>query len=131
VSFFRSLGGAIGVAALGAVLGNSVTTHIEQGLARLGIPSSALHGSGSTIPNTATLPRPVARVIETSYGTAVGHIFLAATPMMLLSVITILFIREVPLRTHSGTELIRSLERGGGAGEVSGGVVEHVAEATT
>lgn len=131
VSFFRSLGGAIGVAALGAVLGNSVKTGIVNGLARLHVPASSLQGSSSTIPNPSALPHPVARVVETSYGTAVGHIFLTATPMMVLSVLTILFIREVPLRTQSGTELVSNLERGGAAGEVAGGVVEHVAEATS
>ncbi len=131
VSFFRSLGGAIGVAALGAVLGNAVLTHIRSGLAALGVPAKSLGGSDSTIPNTATLPHPVARVVETAYGNAVGHLFLTAAPMMALAVITILFIREVPLRTQSGDELVSSLERGGAAGEVAGGIVEHVAEATS
>jgi EmrB/QacA subfamily drug resistance transporter len=130
VSFFRSLGGAIGVSALGAILGLRVADHIRSGLSQLGIPASALHGSGTTIPNVATLPPTIARVVENSYGNAVGHVFLIATPMMALALFAIAFINEVPLREQSGTELTRSLERGGAAGEVSGGVVEHVAEAT-
>jgi hypothetical protein len=67
-------------------------------------------------------------VVQDAYGSAVGHVFLLATPLMLLAVIAILFIREIPLRRESGTELISDLERAGAAGEVSGGVVEHVAE---
>ena len=46
VSFFRSLGGTIGVAALGAVLASSVTDKIATGLARAGIPVSG-DGAGS------------------------------------------------------------------------------------
>ena len=36
VTFFRSLGGAVGVSALGAVLGNRVTHYVKDGLAELG-----------------------------------------------------------------------------------------------
>jgi len=129
VSFFRSLGGAIGVSALGAVLASQVSDSLLRGLARLGIPAGSAGGSGDGIPDVSTLPGPVARVVENAYGDAVGHVFLIATPMMALALIAILFIKEVPLRQQSGTELTAELERGGAAGEVSGGVVEHVAEA--
>jgi hypothetical protein len=69
-------------------------------------------------------------VVQNSYGNAVGHVFLVATPMMALALIAIAFVKEVPLREQSGTQLSSSLERGGAAGEVSGGVVEHVANVT-
>jgi EmrB/QacA subfamily drug resistance transporter len=130
VSFFRSLGGAIGVSALGAVLATQVSHSLLRGLARLGIPAGSAGGSGGGIPDVSTLPGPVARVVENAYGDAVGHVFLIATPLMALALIAILFIKEVPLRQQSGTELVMNLERGGAAGEVSGAVVEHVAEST-
>jgi EmrB/QacA subfamily drug resistance transporter len=129
VSFFRSLGGAIGVSVLGAILGSSVTSHVRDGLARLHEPVGALGRGGNTIPSPGSLPPPLAHVVESSYGVAVGHIFAVAAPMMALSCLAILFIREVPLRNQSGTQLVDSVERGGAAGEVAGGVVEHVAEA--
>jgi EmrB/QacA subfamily drug resistance transporter len=128
VSFFRSLGGAIGVSALGAVLASQVTHSLIRGLAALGLPAASGAGSGGGIPDVSTLPGPVARVVESAYGDAVGHVFLIATPLMALAVIAIAFIKEVPLRQQSGTELSAGLERGGAAGEVSGAVVEHVAE---
>jgi EmrB/QacA subfamily drug resistance transporter len=130
VSFFRSLGGAIGVSAMGAVLAAQVADSVTAGLLRLGIPAGQLSGSGSSIPDVRTLPPPVAHVIEDAYGEGVGHVFRLAAPLMLLAVAAILLIKEVPLRRQSGDELISNLERGGAAGEVSGGVVEHVAEAT-
>jgi EmrB/QacA subfamily drug resistance transporter len=130
VSFFRSLGGAVGVSALGAVLASQVSDSLLRGLARLGIPAGAAGGSGGGIPDVSTLPGPVARVVQDAYGDAVGHVFLIATPLMALSVVAILFIKEVPLRQQSGTELTTSLERGGAAGEVSGAAVVDVAGTT-
>jgi EmrB/QacA subfamily drug resistance transporter len=99
VTFFRSLGGAVGVSALGAVLGHRVTDLVASGLARLGIPASALGANAGGIPDVRALPRPVALVIEHAYGEAVGRIFLVATPLMVLAVIAIACIREVPLRS--------------------------------
>jgi MFS family permease len=127
VAFFRSLGGAIGVSALGAVLASQVSHALIRGLAGLGLPASAGAGSGGGIPDVSALPGPVAQVVENAYGDAVGHVFLIATPLMALALIAIAFIKEVPLRQQSGTELAVDLERGGAAGEVSGAVVEHVA----
>jgi MFS family permease len=129
VSFFRSLGGAIGVAVLGAILGTRVSDALLSGLARLGIPAGQVSASGGSIPQVSTLPAPVARVVEDAYGQAVGHIFLIAAPLMALAFVAIAFIKEVPLRKQSGTELISNLEKGGVAGEASGAVVVDVAEA--
>jgi EmrB/QacA subfamily drug resistance transporter len=96
VSFFRSLGGSIGVSALGAVLSHQVTQKVTDGLAALGIEGG--HSTGS-IPDLATLPAPVRALYETAFGEATGHLFLIAAPFALVAFICILFMREVPLRT--------------------------------
>ena len=96
VSFFRSLGGSIGVSALGAVLSHQVAQKVTEGLAALGIEGG--HGTGS-IPDLATLPAPVRALYETAFGEATGHLFLIAAPFALVAFICILFMREVPLRT--------------------------------
>ncbi|WP_055585420.1 MDR family MFS transporter [Peterkaempfera griseoplana] len=96
VSFFRSLGGAIGVSALGAVLAAKVKTYTADGLTALGVHTGG--GSGS-LPDVHTLPAPIAHVVETAYGHASGDIFLIAAPIALLGLVAIAFIREVPLRT--------------------------------
>ena len=46
VAFFRSVGGAIGVSVLGAVLGNRVTRARHEGLAAAGIPVPGRIGRG-------------------------------------------------------------------------------------
>src|SRR5690348_13247265 len=63
VTFFRSLGGAVGVSALGAVMANRITHYVKDGLSDLG-PKYAKLGSGSgtdTIPDMNALPKPLDR----------------------------------------------------------------------
>jgi len=96
VSFFRSLGGSIGVSALGALLSHQVAQKVSDGLAALGIPEG--HSTGA-IPDLDTLPAPVRALYETAFGDATGHLFLVAAPFALLALVCVLFIREVPLRT--------------------------------
>ena len=97
VSFFRSVGGSVGVSVLGALLSHQVATSVANGLARLGIQVDA-HEQGS-IPDLATLPAPVRAVFEQAFGEATGHLFLVAVPFAVLAFVCVLFIREVPLRT--------------------------------
>ncbi|MGW2819306.1 MFS transporter [Streptomyces sp. NPDC001415] len=102
VVFFRSLGGAVGVSALGAVMANRVTHYVTDGLTALGPQGAAAAKSGGgsgTIPDLATLPAPIRTVIESAYGHGVGDVFLYAAPCALLAFFITLFIKEIPLRT--------------------------------
>ncbi|MCP3818014.1 MFS transporter [Streptomyces sp. A3M-1-3] len=105
VTFFRSLGGAIGVSALGAVLAGRVTHYVKDGLAELG-PQGAAMGPGGTaggaIPDLDRLPAPIRTVIESAYGHGVGDVFLYAAPAALLALLLTLFIREVALSRKPG-----------------------------
>jgi EmrB/QacA subfamily drug resistance transporter len=104
VAFFRSLGGAIGVSALGALLGHQVTDQVAMGLGRLGVAPSA-DGASGDIPDVATLAGPVRRVVENAYGDAVSHIFLVSAPFALLALLAIVAMTEVPLRRTLDLEL--------------------------
>jgi MFS family permease len=97
VAFFRSLGGSIGVAALGAVLSHQVSANVTAGLADLGAPADA-HESHQ-IPDLTTLPAPIRDLFQMAFGEATGHLFLVALPFAALALVCVLFIREVPLRT--------------------------------
>lgn len=106
VTFFRSLGGAIGVSALGAVMANRVTHYVKDGLADLGPQGAALgHGGtgGGGIPDLDKLPAPFRTVVESAYGHGVGDVFLYAAPAALLAFLITLFIKEVALRTRAAT----------------------------
>ncbi|MFE2033775.1 MFS transporter [Streptomyces scopuliridis] len=107
VTFFRSLGGAVGVSALGAVLGNRVTHYVKEGLADLGPQGAALgHGGtgGGGIPNLDTLPAPMRQVMEVAYGHGVGDVFLYSAPAALVALLLTLFIKEVALKSRAGGE---------------------------
>jgi len=97
VAFFRSMGGSIGVSALGALLSHQVATQVSSGLAAMGISQDA-HQSHA-IPDLKTLPGPVRALFEQAFGEATGHLFLVAVPFAVAAFLCVIFIREVPLRT--------------------------------
>lgn len=99
VAFFRTMGGSIGISALGALLSAQVAQQVTDGLTGLGIPSDS-HES-HTIPDLAGLPAPVRMVFEHAFGESFGHIFLVATPFAILALVCVALIREVPLRTSN------------------------------
>ncbi|WP_459752159.1 MFS transporter [Streptomyces sennicomposti] len=112
VTFFRSLGGAVGVSALGAVMASRITDYVKDGLTDLGPKYAQLadgSGSGSgTIPDMDALPAPLRTVMESAYGHGIADIFMIAGGMAAIAFLITLFIKEVPLRTKGalaqGTE---------------------------
>ncbi|GAB2910948.1 MFS transporter [Rhodococcus aerolatus] len=103
VVFFRTLGGAIGVSALGAALSDRVTTYTEQGLARIGVAGGESAGA-TGIPDFSAIPAPVADIIRDAYGRGTGFVFLLAAPVALLVLLAVLTIKEVPLRTSNSLQ---------------------------
>ncbi|MDQ8705912.1 MFS transporter [Streptomyces sp. LHD-70] len=103
VTFFRSLGGALGVSALGAVMATRVTDYVKDGIAELGpkAAGAAAHGGtgGGGIPDLDKIPEPLRTVMESAYGHGVADVFLFAAPAALLALLLTLFIKEVPLKT--------------------------------
>jgi EmrB/QacA subfamily drug resistance transporter len=104
IAFFRSLGGAIGVSAMGAILSSKVASSVADGLAAKGLPAGGT-GGGSSIPDVSALPAPVREVVEHAYGTGIAEIFLIAAPMGVIAFIAVWFLREQALGTKSGIEL--------------------------
>ncbi|MYX31514.1 DHA2 family efflux MFS transporter permease subunit, partial [Streptomyces sp. SID8381] len=131
VTFFRSLGGAVGVSALGAVMANRITDYVKDGLADLGPKYAQLaggSGSGSgTIPDMDALPAPLRTVMESAYGHGIADIFMIAGGMAAIAFLITLFIKEVPLRTKGA--LAQGAE--GEAAPVDPAAAPAVAEAQT
>jgi hypothetical protein len=103
VAFFRSLGGSVGIAALGAVLAHQVADAVRSGLGALvaahpELAEQVAHQTGG-VPDVSTMPAPIRAIFESAYGDATGHIFLVALPFAVGALIAVLFIEEVPLRT--------------------------------
>jgi EmrB/QacA subfamily drug resistance transporter len=97
VTFFRSLGGAVGVSVLGAILATRVTHLITEHLRELGVGAATQGGSGSVL-DVNSLPGPVQEIVRHAYGDATGRIFVIAAGAAVVSLIAVLCIREVPLR---------------------------------
>lgn len=100
IAFFRTLGGAVGVSALGALLAHQVSTTVASGLASLGVKPSG----GNSIPDIQSLPAPVRSVVETAYGQGIGDVFLAAVPLGILTLIAVILLPNAKLGTKSGVE---------------------------
>ncbi|MFG1816063.1 MFS transporter [Kribbella sp. NPDC049174] len=94
VSFFRSMGGTIGVSALGAVLANKVATS-------LGMDGSP---GGGAVPDINTLPEEVKVAVQEAYGNATADLFLISVPIAVLALVAIVFIKEKSLLTTSASE---------------------------
>lgn len=96
VAFFRSVGGAIGVSVLGAILGNRVKELAAQGFAAAGIPTGG--GSTGATLDLADMPAPVRDIMRAAHGDATAEIFLIAGAIAVVALIAVLFITERPLR---------------------------------
>ncbi|MGO4584135.1 MDR family MFS transporter [Arthrobacter sp. 2RAF6] len=96
VAFFRSVGGAIGVSVLGAIMATHVKDLATQGLAAAHIPVSG--GSSDASMDLTDLPAPIRDIMRAAYGDATAQIFLISAVIALVAFIAVLFIKEVPLR---------------------------------
>ncbi|MET9445953.1 MFS transporter [Streptomyces cinerochromogenes] len=103
VTFFRSLGGAVGVSALGAVMSRRITHYVEDGVSALSpkYQAALAHSSGSTdsIPDMDKLPAPIRTLMESAYGHGIADVFLIAGCLAAVAFLITLFIKEVPLKT--------------------------------
>jgi EmrB/QacA subfamily drug resistance transporter len=105
VSFFRSLGGAVGVGVLGSVMSGRITHYAKDTVASLDPQSQAAAAKAvgsSALPDMDALPSTVRTWLESAYGHGIADVFLYAAPFALISFIVVMFIKEVPLRTSGG-----------------------------
>ncbi|MEV7786670.1 MDR family MFS transporter [Streptomyces sp. NPDC088106] len=101
VTFFRSLGGAVGVSVLGSVMSTRISHYAQDTIGSLSPQEQAAartSGSGA-IPDMDLLPPSIRSWLESAYGHGIADIFLYVAPVALLAFLVTLFIKEVPLRT--------------------------------
>lgn len=87
VAFLRSLGGTIGVTILGVVLDARVT---------------ALSGTSAGLGGLATDSAAEAEAVRAAYGDGLSLVFGISAIASLVTLVAVLLIREVPLRTTVG-----------------------------
>ncbi|WP_246159957.1 MDR family MFS transporter [Microbacterium rhizomatis] len=119
VTFFRSLGGTIGVSVMGAALAARVTElvadrkdDIGAAIAGLGDQASvwAAQLQSGTIPKVSAMPETLRVVFEDIYAQGISHAFLIAVPFAILSLIAIVFLPNKPLLRMTTSERIQASE---------------------
>jgi len=98
-TFFRSLGGAIGAAAFGAVLANRLTHHLAEGFAGSPGASTVSDIDTNDVQAIQDLVEPQRGLVLSAYTDAIVDVFLFAIPFVALALIVALFLKEAPLRT--------------------------------
>lgn len=123
-TFFRSMGGAIGVAVFGAVMNNRLEAYVQAGFRRvladappgvrdqlgsggmtslLGSPGE-IRSLGASLASRGVPPEVGQRLQDTliqSFNDALQDMFIVAVPIAAVAFVVVLFLREVPLRTSA------------------------------
>ena len=105
VAFFRSMGGAIGVALFGAILNTRLAHHLAEivpaaAQAQLGGSS----GSVNDVTAIRALPEPVKTWVLTAFTRSMDDVFLTAVPFMGVALLIAVFMREKPLTGRAPSE---------------------------
>jgi EmrB/QacA subfamily drug resistance transporter len=106
VTFFRSLGGAIGVSVLGSLLASRIASlladrqdDLQAAIVKLGAAGAKVAQSlqSGAIPEVGTLPSSVRVIIESAYGQGIASLFLVAVPIAAVAVIAVALLPNKPL----------------------------------
>lgn len=115
VTFFRSLGGSIGVAVMGAVVANVVPRQIEERRADIGAAVQGLGPVGAEwarrlqaggLPRVAEMPEALRVIFEDVYATGISQAFLVGVPLAVVALVAILFLPDIPLGRMTTSERI-------------------------
>jgi hypothetical protein len=98
VSFFRSLGGAMGVAGFGAILTNRLSDEIAKMVTAAHLSLSGGVPELGSPAEIQKLPEPIRGIILESFTRALETVFMVGVPIALLGFIAAMFLKELPLR---------------------------------
>jgi EmrB/QacA subfamily drug resistance transporter len=110
-TFFRSMGGAFGVAVYGAIFASGLDRHLARLLpAGAGPIDATVIRSGPE--RLAALPGPVHGAVVEAFARSLHTVFLWAMPVAAAGFVVVLFLKELPLRTsvHVGMETAGPVE---------------------
>ncbi|HKG26034.1 MAG TPA: MDR family MFS transporter [Thermomicrobiales bacterium] len=107
-TFFRSLGGAVGAALFGAVLGIRLDHYLHQ--AYRGAASSAAVLDANNIQAMQRLTEPDRHLVLGAFTHALDDVFLTCLPFIALALIVALFLEERPLRSGPTRPTVASEE---------------------
>ena len=96
VTFFRSIGAALGTAIFGAILTNRLTFHLQQSLPAAA--ASKIAGSlNSSTAGLQSLPSAQVHTILNAFAQSFADVFLIGIPFAIAAFVVTLFLKESPL----------------------------------
>ncbi|MFH5820984.1 MDR family MFS transporter [Georgenia sp. AZ-5] len=98
VTFFRSLGGAIGIQVLGAIYTQRVTSLTRAGMAEQELDGTGLDTSTSSL-DLSQVPPAMADIVTGAYGDGIGSVFVVAAAISAVGFIAVLFMKGTELRS--------------------------------
>ncbi|MFC6932054.1 MFS transporter [Actinomadura yumaensis] len=99
ISFFRNLGGAMGVAAFGAILSNRLSAELKDALASAHVRPPSGTGTALGSPDAIhALPEPFKGLVLESFTKALETVFMVGVPIAVVGFLVVLFLKELPLR---------------------------------
>ena len=119
VTFFRSLGGTIGVSVMGAALASRVTqllgdAKVDLAKAIMSLGKDAPHWAtvlkSSSLPKVSDMPHAIQVIFEDIYAQGISHSFLIAVPFAIVSLIAIVFLPNKPLTRMTTSERLHAGE---------------------
>jgi EmrB/QacA subfamily drug resistance transporter len=127
ITFFRSIGGAFGVAIAGSIFSNRLATELLQSLSRTRLPAGFNIAAAQANPALLKrLPPTVRTGVLHAYAQSIDRIFLFAVPVAAAAFVLSWFLKEVPLRRTAGAA---DLGEGLGAGSAQRTSMEEIERA--
>ncbi|HET9872369.1 MAG TPA: MDR family MFS transporter [Propionibacteriaceae bacterium] len=98
VTFFRSMGGALGTALFGAILNTRLATHLAEAIpAGVRASQATVTGAANDVTAIQALPEPMKTWVLTAFTRSMDDVFLIAVPFMAVGFVIALTMREKPL----------------------------------
>lgn len=116
----RSVGGTMGIAALGTIFATRLPKSIAEQLAVQGVDpaviASGSKGQGldsSTILNmgSSNLPAPVKEAVRLGVSDTIEHLFILGIPMLSIALVVLLFMRRDELSRESAVRVVDQIEQ--------------------
>ena len=101
-TFFRTIGGVLGVSIFGAIFSNRLASELASALRGVTLPSGFSGTSAASNPAVLKkLPAAIRADVQHAFSLALHPVFLSAIPVALAAFVLSWFLREVPLRATS------------------------------
>ncbi|MDA4894723.1 MDR family MFS transporter [Streptomyces sp. MS2A] len=119
VTFFRSLGGTVGVSVMGAALATTVSQLFSDRAADLQAAIASLGKKGAEVaqqlasgalPEVHALPEAVRVIVEDIYAQGIATSFLIGVPLAVVSLIAVVFLPNTPLTRLTTRERMAAAE---------------------